>query len=200
VVKGPFDGRHPPYERPIEPRHEPAERQVAGVVLKPIAPSGQPYTPRGGSAVGSALKSDYAVDSKTKAPDTGTVSTPMPVLTLSSGPGWHAVATRPEPQPSGGGGFRGLFHSSKPGGEAPVVMDRGGKPVAPEVRREQNRQVEFHGEQRNNAQPGSGTARSNASSAPAQQNHANSYQGSSHSAPAAPAPSAPAAPAAASHK
>ncbi len=227
IVKGPFDGRHPPYERPTGPRRELSERQIAGVVLKPVVPSGHPYTPRGGSAVGSALKRDYAVDTKTKTPDVGTVSTPVPGMTLSTGPGWHAVSTRPEPQPSGGGGFRGLFHSSKPAGETPVVMDRRGNPVVPEVRKEQNRQAEFRNEQRNNAaQPGvqgSGMVRSTANSAPAQQrieNHSNSYQAprmenNVHSAPAAsapaphysaPAPSAPAAsspapaPAAASHK
>jgi hypothetical protein len=228
IVKGPFDGRHPPFERPTGPRHEPVARQIAGVEVKPIAPSGHPYTPRGGSAVGSALKRDYAVDTKTKAPDVGTASTPVAPVTLSSGPGWHAVATRPEPQPSGGGGFRGLFHSSKPQ-ETPVVMDRRGNPVVPEVRREQNRQAEVHNEQRNGSAqtnvPGSTPVRSNAIVAPAQQrmdNHSSqsqaprtesrSYSAPAASAPAphysapapapsAPAPSAPAAaPAASSHK
>jgi len=229
VVKGPFDGRHPPYDRPRGPRREPEQRQIAGVPVKPIPFSGHPYTPRGGSAVGSALKRDYAVDTKTKAPDVGAVSTPVPVQTLSSGPGWHAVSTRPDSQPASGGGFRGLFHSSKPQ-ETPVVMDRRGNPVVPEVRREQNRQAEFQNEHRSapaqSLLPGSTPVRSNVTSAPAQQrvdaprqnqnqnqaprmeNHSNSYAAPPASAPhysapaPAPAPSTPvSAPAAASsHK
>jgi ferric-dicitrate binding protein FerR (iron transport regulator) len=226
IVRGPFEGKHPPYEGLRGPRRDPGERQIAGVILKQIPASGHPYTSRGGSAVGSALKRDYAVDEKTKAADVGTVSTPVPVTTFVSGPGWHTVSTRPEPS-SGGGGFRGLFHSGKPG-ETPVVMDHRGNPVVPEVRREQNRQAEFRNEQQRNnpGQPGVGNqnsspARSNAQTSPGQrvENHSNSYQAphvenNSHSyaapsvsAPAphysapAPAPSAPAsAPAASSHK
>ena len=215
IVKGPFDGRHPPYERPRGPRHEPVAIEIAGVHMKPIAPSGHPYTPRGGSAVGWGLKRDYAIDTKTRVPDLGTVSAPVAPVTFSSGPGWRAVATRPEPPPSGGGGFRGLLHGSKPQ-ETPGLMDRRGNPVVPEVRREQNRQAEFHNEQRsapaqhdpgrlNPGQttiPGSIPARSNAIVAPARErmeaprsnpapSQAPRMENHSYSAPAAPHMNAP---------
>lgn len=198
LIKGPSDGAHPPYERPRGPRHDPAPREIAGVTAKPIPYSGHPYTPRGGSAVGWGLKRDYAVDKKTNTPDLGTVSTPVTPVTLSSGPGWHAVTTRPDAPASGGGGFHGFFHGNSKPQETPVVMDRRGNPVVPEVRREQNRQAEFHNDQRNTpALPGSVPVRSNAIVAPAQprndaprhdQNQAPRMENHQHSAPAASSP------------
>lgn len=86
---------------PLSPPHlTPTTRVIAGHKVQPLTPVGGGYTPRGGSAVGSALLRDYPVNRTTRTPVVGVLpSHDAPALSARV---YHASSWRPTGTPSSG--------------------------------------------------------------------------------------------------
>ena len=133
IVPGSHAGERPPAARSVAQRHDPVARQIAGVIAEPIHPAGFSYTPRGGTAVGSGLRRDYAVDAKTQTPVLGVPSNPVyGLLSVSPGgdpSGWRAFSSQGEIPAERPGFFRSIFHGSQSG--TGVRLDPHGNPYLP---------------------------------------------------------------------
>jgi hypothetical protein len=120
-------GLHPivvvrPGRGPAAPVHPPQQglRTIAGQTVFPLRPVGHPYTPRGGSAVGSALRRDFPVDRGTHQPVIGTTNSPAMNSGADTAMTWRAVA-KPSPATNG----------ISPATNGIVVSGRSSQPIRP---------------------------------------------------------------------
>lgn len=134
-------------------------KTIAGKTVEPLPPIGGGYTPRGGSAIGSALLRDYPVDTATHEPVTGLVAEHGTVSASSD--------------------IRAAWHPAS-------QVNRGGPPRAPYVQRQGGYLPQQRSSYAHQGQGGVRPAPASRPPTPAQRS---SPAPASHAAPAAAAPS-----------